>query len=80
MFMLNKFLNYFLGGSNHYPFINQWHNLTNFIHQYVSTNNDIVYLFQVSLSALLIFCVLFMVLIPIGFLIDISITFLYKLR
>ena len=78
--MLNKFLDYFLGGSNHYPFINQWHDITNFIHRYVSTNNDVVYLFQIGLSALLIFSSLFFLMIAIGFIVDVAITVFYRLR
>ena len=65
-------LDYFFGGSNHYPFINQWHELTNFIHAYISRNNDVVYLFQISISALLILAVLFIVTYSISFILKMT--------
>jgi len=71
--MFNKFLNYFLGGSNHYPFINQWHDITNFIKEYVSTNNDVVYVFQIGLSALLIFSILFLLMMAVRCIVDVGI-------
>ncbi len=72
--MLNKSLEYFFGGSNHYPLINQWRDITDFIHAYISTNNDVVYLFQISISALLIFFVLFIALYSIGLILNITLT------
>lgn len=72
--MRNKFLEYFFGGSNHYPLINQWHDITDFIHAYISTNNDVVYLIQISISALLIFSVLFVVMYTIGFILNMTVT------
>jgi len=68
--MLNNWLEYFFGGSNHYPLINLWRDITDFIHAYISTNSDVVYLFQISISALLIFSVLFTLLHSIGFLLN----------
>jgi hypothetical protein len=70
--MRKKFLEYFFGGSNHYPLINQWHDITDFIRAFISTNNDVVYLIQISISALLIFSVLFIVLYSIGLVINIT--------
>jgi len=72
--MLNKWLEYFFGGSNHYPLINPWRDITDFIHSYISTNSDVVYLFQISISSFLIFSVLFLVLHSIGLIINVTLT------
>jgi len=77
--MFSKFLDYFIGGTNHYPFINQWHDITNFIRQYVSEDRDIVYLLQIGIASLLIFSFLFVVMIIFNFVLDTMFRVLSKL-
>tara|TARA_R110001632_G_scaffold94810_1_gene200832 strand:- start:978 stop:1235 length:258 start_codon:yes stop_codon:yes gene_type:complete len=56
--MQNKLIEYFVGGSNHYPFINQWHNITEFIETHITTNSDWVYFLQILIFSLSILFVM----------------------
>lgn len=63
--MKEKLLEFFLGGSNHYPFINQWHSITDFIKTYITTNGDWIYFFQILIFSICILTALFIVIYPI---------------
>ena len=63
--MIDKILYWFAGGDNHYPMINQWKAITEFIREYITTNPDLVYLLQLVIFSLFIITILFIVLYPL---------------
>jgi Zn-dependent membrane protease YugP len=76
--MKEKLLEYFAGGSNHYPFINQWHSITDFIKTYITTNSDWLYFFQILIFGICISIVMFIIIYSIVLIFDI-ITYVIKI-
>jgi uncharacterized protein involved in cysteine biosynthesis len=68
--MKEKLIEYFAGGSNHYPLINQWHTITEFIQTYITTNPDWIYFLQILIFSLCIIIVAFIILFPIILILD----------